>query len=403
MLPFRSRPALTLADVYGPGLVNNPRPPFTTDRWLPSEPTVWDGRTGSSLSILGGMPILCSAGLLTKSAIRMMELAGIEPTINAFTYDDRDTYETHVREIRSRGQRLVFHHYHPPTERAAADYWIDPTLLAWLNDKASLDTLVPQACLPQRRLVRADDVSRLAACDDHWPLVLKGTGPAASGGGYSVAIVAHPDDLPATLGKFAADEMVVVEEFVDIRANCCLNYATLDGRSVFLGGSEQVTDAAGGFHGNWLGPDAEPTPEMVAVGHEILDLAIKRGYRGLAGFDMVLDAAGRVRVLDLNFRINFSTSAMAWMPTLRERHGDDIRGRNIRLELPQPASRWWPKVVDLVRAGSFFPLAVFTPDSETQPDHRAALHGIWLGRTRDETERKRWAFLQSIGVATRAA
>jgi hypothetical protein len=402
-IPFRLRPTVTMAGVYGPGLVNNPRAGFSGDRWLPSGDTFWDGRTGTALTFLGGMPTLCAAGIVTSAWQRILSAAGLEAAGEALVYHDRDEYERIVAEQRRSGRRFVFQHVHPLSERSASDYWIKPELLAWLNDKASLDDLVPADSRPNRRVVPASDVPAVAAGDGRWPVVIKGTGPATSGGGFSVAIVPDAAALPQALAMFGPDELVVVEEFVEIRVNQCLNFATVDGRGRFLGGAAQITDDRGRFHGNWLGAGAEPPAEMVAVGHEILDRAMRLGYRGLAGFDMALDGRGAVRVLDLNFRINFSTPAVVWFPAIIDRMGDGVCGRTMRMEFDTPAATWWRSVVDLIRTGHFFPLSLFDPDPVRQSGRKAALHGIWLGQTQDAVERIRHRFLRSLAPASHAA
>jgi hypothetical protein len=105
-----------------------------------------------------------------------------------------------------------------------------------------------------------------------------------------------------------------------LECSVCLHFVVaIDGDIRYLGAAEQVVDAAGRWQGNWITNEAAPSV-AVAAGYEIMRRAVLRGYIGFAGFDVACCADGRLRVLDLNFRVNGSTTAVflrAARPTWR--------------------------------------------------------------------------------------
>lgn len=393
------RPRVTMSDIYGPGVVNNPRPSFRPFSWMPDDEAFWASRSGLTVTVLGAMPTLAAEGLRGGAALRLMELAGIEGDPTLLVYRDRAEYEAQITAIRRRGLKLVFQHAHPPHERPSDDYWIPPEVLHFLNDKASLGALVPEEHLPKRRLIPVAEVEQAVIRGRRWPVVLKGTGPASSGGGTAVVIVAHAAELSAAIARLARSESIVVEEFIDIRSNTCLGYAATPTGNLYLGAADQLTDGQGRFCGNWLGGQVEPPAAAVAVGHEILRRARARGFRGLCGFDIVVDSEGRVVVLDLNFRNNFSSPALIWLPTLRERIGPEICCHNVRDEIPLKSKHWWRVAAEFVSAGRLFPISVYDPAASVSGSYPAALHGIWIGTTRREAQLARRSFLDRLGIA----
>ena len=89
--------------------------------------------------------------------------------------------------------------------------------------------------------------------------------------------------------------------------------------------------------------------------------AATRGYRGIAGFDMVVDYNGDLKVINLNFRLNGSTPAVLWKKSLCEKFGSDCVTRLVQWSVPGPLARHLSALHRLVDAGELLPLAVFDP------------------------------------------
>lgn len=107
---------------------------------------------------------------------------------------------------------------------------------------------------------------------------------------------------------------------------------------------------------------------------------MRAGYRGFAGFDMGVDAAGQIWVFDLNFRLNGSTTGLLLL-----RAGFD------QLGAPVMRTRSWTAGVgfaDLARAvraaaarGELLPFCLYDPGDGPTPGR---LGGAVLGRSRQE-------------------
>ena len=50
--------------------------------------------------------------------------------------------------------------------------------------------------------------------------------------------------------------------------------------------------------------------QVINAGYEIMEIGVKQGFFGVAGFDLLLDQHGDVFAIDLNFRQNGSTSML---------------------------------------------------------------------------------------------
>jgi hypothetical protein len=101
---------------------------------------------------------------------------------------------------------------------------------------------------------------------------------------------------------------VVVEEYLAMHRNLCVNYAVFaDGRIEYLGAAQQIINDKMRYRGNWLEPPGRQLDSLIQAGYDIMRTAYRAGYRGFAGFDTAVGADGTFRIYDLNFRFNGST------------------------------------------------------------------------------------------------
>jgi len=385
----RPQPALTLADIFGSDTIYNPRASERNCEWLPPGVVIRDSLTGGALTVAGSMPTICSRAVATPAALALFDAAGLPVCPHLITYGTEAEYAERLAEAGRDGRRLVFQHLHAPGEVPDALYWIPPRLLAYLNNKANLSHLAPAEHVPRRSVVEPAELPRLAELAARRPLVLKGAGPASSGGGRAVVIAHRPEDVWAGQPRLALGEQIVVEQYLEIERNYCLNFAAAGGAIDYLGGSEQVTSAVGAYHGNWLDPAGEPPRVAIDVGREIMRRAARIGYRGIAGFDMVVDRAGDLKVIDLNFRLNGSTPALLWQPALRGHLGGPWVARLLRFDFPGPLAARLSVLQESIRAGDLLPLMLFDPAECPYPAERAYAQVLLLGSSRWEVEAKR--------------
>lgn len=387
------RPATTLAALYGDAMVFVPRASFTPYGWLPTDPSVLDFLTGGQLTVAGDMPVVCHEAVATEWIVDVLEDAGLDVAPNRLVYRDRDDCATLLRGLGRRTRSLVFQHVLPPQEVPDDAYWIDRELLAFLNNKGNLGRLVPAELCPRRRLVALD---RLCTEPRALPVVVKAPSEMSSGAGFAVTICHRDEDLQVAAARFASCREVVVEDFIDIARNLCVQYVVTPEEAVsYLGAAEQVVDGDGNYLGNWLEHDAAP-PAVVSAGMAVVRAAAGLGYRGIAGLDIVVARDGSVLVIDLNFRLNGSTVPLLLASAFAAAYGDDhvARFRGWRVA---PGRSTRAVVEAAVATGDLVPLSVLDPEASPYAGACGRMAGLVVGASRadvDDTERR----LRELGL-----
>jgi hypothetical protein len=316
-------------------------------------------------------------GFTTPIALDLLDMAGIALAAERIEYRAGEHAAAIARAPVD--ARLVFSHAYPADAPENARSWIDPPLLPFLNNKASLPQLVPQANYPKRQVMAWSDFLDSPA---QVPVVLKVATDQSTGAGTALVIYRSPADLPAARKKFAGVDTVVVEEMLDIAANPCLNFAVDRAAEVhFIGAAEQIIGDAGQFIGNWIDLDARCPGDLLDPARAVVERAAALGYRGFAGIDMVRLADGRTLVLDLNFRINSSTPALVIAPALRQRGVRVTRVATVRhaAGMEDLAHRLRP----FVAGGEVVPLRLFDPVAAGLGGGEAIAHLIVAGQSRE--------------------
>lgn len=377
------RPALTLRDVFGPESVFNPRASFSHYGWIPREASVLDALTGGILPAAGGCPIICSVGVATAAGLELLAAAGLPQAETLLTYASEAEYRQRIAAVIASGRPLVVQHVHRAREIPASSHLVPRRVLAFLNNKGNLGELVPSEAVPSRRLM-APKALLEPTVDPRWrPVAVKAVTDRTSGGGVAVVLARSPRDLVRAARKFAGCRQVVVEEFLHFQRTFCLNFVLAwDGRILYLGAGEQVVTRDGAYRGNWFGSGRQPPVEAIEFGHEIMRRAAGRGYRGFAGIDVGVLPGGRVKVFDLNFRLNGSTKALLFSRGVQEA----FAGPSWSLLTGLQARGSFPHACDVAREavgrGIFVPLATYDPSAVPGAVARPALSGLVLGWSR---------------------
>jgi hypothetical protein len=352
------RPALQLADVVGPGKTFNPRQPYLTTGISPDSDEDCDGFTGAYLVAAGPMRVMCHEAAATGAARELLAMTGQPVRAELLTYRDRTEYDDML--ARSGPGEVVYQHLHPPEEAPPSTYAVSRPLLAELTDKAVLHHVVDFAHLARRRVVPTSELVRSVA-DDELPVVVKASCEESLGGGDGVRFCRTPADVARAAVDFAPAPAAVVEEMLDIVDNWCVNFAVRhDGVVQYLGAAEQIVSPAGVYVGSRVGPP--PWEEAVDLGYDIADAARRRGYVGMAGFDIVRTADGRTLALDLNFRFNACTAALLLREALVEWSGRPY-GRVAGFRANLPDGPLLEAVGRFVTERVFAPTGSFLPES----------------------------------------
>ena len=188
-------------------------------------------------------------------------------------------------------------------------------VLVRLTNKSLLYQFVEPEHLARRRTVARAELSVSGL-----PVVVKAACDESLGGGDGVRICRAPADLAAAARDFAAAPEVVVEEYLPILSNWCVNFGVVPGKPVrYLGAAEQIVSPEGVHQGNRIG--RTPPEEILRAADSTVRKVRDAGYRGLAGLDVVEAVDGRAIVLDLNCRLNACTVALLLREAIHEWSG----------------------------------------------------------------------------------
>ncbi|OCA87723.1 hypothetical protein A8F94_07675 [Bacillus sp. FJAT-27225] len=375
-------PNVTLADIYGPEFILNPRTSYSGFGWVPTDNHDFDDfRTGAPLSIVGEMPMVANERVVTEESLKLMRLAGITEPSNLYVYNDENSIKSLINNCVEEGKKQVINQIYPPEEIPEKGYWIKPDLLSYLNNKASLSELVPEGHYPRRIAVKPTERERVKM---EWklPFVLKTATDLPNGGGIDVALCQTEEDVNQAWEAFKESEQIVVEELVNIEKNYCVQFArTHEGEIICLGAAEQITTDDGNHSGNWLS-DCEAAPDdVMAVGEKIMENAAKLDYVGVGGFDILTTTDGRIVCIDLNFRLNASTPALL----LKDSILSSTKKEYLLYRTWQIETDWedfYGTCQSMIENRELFPLSIYKP--EDNQNARPRISAILAGDTKEE-------------------
>ena len=377
-------PALGLSELFG-SQVYCPCASPNACRWLPSGIAFLNALTGGQLTLAGEMPVLCSRGVSTPPVLQLLRDAGLPIPSHLCKFSTSEEYLDQLRMLSKSGQRIVLNHAHPIGDFPAESCWISPQLLNYLNNKANLEELVPDAHVPERSLYMVEQL-RANVDNFKFPVVIKAAVNETSGAGVDIKICRNRADVERLPAEFCTAERLVMEEYFPEFLNLCLNYVLMaDGQVVYCGCAEQVSDEHGFYQGNWL-DRALKLPELVLkLGNHIADKGVAAGYYGFMGIDVALLPGGQVMAFDLNFRANGSTTALLFSESIVHRTGKSVmRLRSWRSRI---GYRHLLKIAySLLQSGSFLPLWSYDPRADGLRDSEARLGGLLIGFTREEVQ-----------------
>ena len=351
------RPTLWLSDIYPADHVFIARAHDAACDWIPHGAHILDSMTGSAIAVAGQMPVVCSAAFCTQTGDDLLGVAGLEPAPRRIHFHAGQELDALALAAADPRARLVMQHAYPDEALRGERYWIDRSLLRFLNNKANLGALAPADHCPDRAVFDTGDF--FSDEKPELPIVLKAATDDTSGGGCAVMICRTSEDLRAAREKFAKTPYIVAERLLDVVQNPCLTFAVLaSGEVLYLGFAEQDISAEGKYRGNRMTLGSSLPQAAVDPALEVVRRAAELGYRGVAGVDVAITGDGGIYVLDLNFRMNASTGSILLAPAIEERWGQvsmHLRKLQGRGDGEQLATALLP----FVRSGRLLPLCFF--------------------------------------------
>lgn len=390
------KPAATFSEVFGNAAVFTGRSSPNASRWLPKDEMALDALSAAQLSIVGDMITVCAAAASTLDGLGLLRDAGFPIQAHLYRYRNAAEYLELIKRLCAEGKSFVTQHVHAETDLPLSSCLVKPEALSFVNNKAHLARFVQSENLPARQLVPIAELQTVRKTM-RFPLVIKAITDESTGGGVDVRICRRAKDLRAAAAYFYDCPCVVVEDYLDIRGNLCLNYfIDKEGGIVYLGFAEQVSDDEGRYQGNWI-EDSSCADGIVTAGREVAGRAFESGYYGFMGMDVAVLADGQFKIFDLNFRANGSTPALLYAESIRESFNKSVM-RFRRFTGTGDYRQMLKIVYRAMDEDIFLPLASCDPSAGSYGDKRPVLNGLILGNTRQEVL-ERELKLASMGLS----
>jgi hypothetical protein len=267
------------------------------------------------LAVAADTPVISSAGGTEPNLLAALRDGGLPVGTDPREFRTEAEFATRVAEALSDGLRLSMEYPQPagphPDERSVKS----AELVGYLNNKASISTLVDPRFQARRQIVTVDELARATPVGKSW--VLKAATNAAHGASLDVYLHRAGDLVTLPAFTDVLDE-VVVEEYLDIHRNWGIQlYVAADGRARLLAVTDQRIDADGIYTGGRFGLvvplPADLLTECLAIAQRAADI----GYRGVCSLDCAQTHDGRLVMLDLNFRITSGSIPLLALHTIR--------------------------------------------------------------------------------------
>ena len=351
----------TLDAIYPPGTFLAPRREDDGPAWAPTDRPMAEFMTGNLIACAGRLPLLVQKGAMSPLGLATMERCGVEIGGAIEIYETPRDYDLAIDRRLRNGERIAY--VYPPASRRPDR---EPALVAseslrFLNNKRNVARLAGPENVPARRAVDLSNPADRRALST--PIVLKVPTSETSSGGLDVALCRRRRHLRRALARFASAETAIAESLVDATQNWCLQYAVLpNGEVREMGASEQVCMRNGVHAGNLLDLDGSPPAAAVSLGRAIAMEGGRLGFRGVCGFDILVDRQKKPFAIDLNFRPVSSTAFVYEMTRRKARSGI---GRFARLAFCRHGGsleRMIQRCEDGLDEGWILPLATFDPD-----------------------------------------
>lgn len=382
---------LTLKDLYGDYVVYNSRPSYEDNPWLTTEEAQSDFLTAREL-IISNMPMIVHEACLTNNVKSLLKLVNVEIPNNIYTYKDRESYENLIQQLTHDNKKIFFQYIHG--EHLCEDdlYAVHKSRFIDLNNKSKLDQWTDGKYLPKREIVNSKDFEEKMKS---WklPVVLKPGDELPTAGGYGVMICYNEEDLQKAIARIkeATDtKQIIIEQFIEEIENYCVQYAYSEKTGIqYIGAVKQLTDKYGFYNGNIN--SKEVPKSVIDAGCEIMKKGVEHGYKGVSGFDLLIDKDEQIFAIDLNFRQNGSTS----MLLLKERLNKGFH-KFLSYHAKGDNTHFINTIKKYIEEGYLYPLSYYDGDYFGKGKVKSRFAGIWHAENESKALEREQSFLEEL-------
>nr|WP_263315045.1 ATP-grasp domain-containing protein [Mammaliicoccus sp. Marseille-Q6498] len=389
---YRKSLSLTLNDLYDAHIVYNSRPSYETNPWLEAEVDQSNFLTAREM-IISKMPMIVHEANLTENVKELLALVDEEIPDNLYTFFDKESYEALLQQLTKEKKKIFFQYIHGEHLCHDEDYAIYKPKFIDLNNKTKIAQWTGGKFLPRREII---DTEAFEERIKHWelPLVIKPGDELPTAGGYGVMICYTEADLEKAsqrIKKATGTKQVIIEQFIEEVDNYCVQYVYSEKTGIrYIGAVKQLTNKYGFYNGNI---NSQEVPQSVIdAGYEIMKNAVEYGYKGVSGFDLLIDKNGDVFAIDLNFRQNGSTS----MLLLKDRLQDGFH-KFLSYHSKGDNTHFYQTIKKYIKKGYLYPLAYYDGDWYGKDEVKSRFSGIWHAETEEEALKFEKAFLSELG------
>ncbi|MEU6148878.1 hypothetical protein ABZ816_02650 [Actinosynnema sp. NPDC047251] len=384
----------TLADVYGPDVAVAARPALEAEVPDSRHRTTRDSLSARPIAVAGDTTLICSTGGTDPVLLAHLRDGGLPVGTDLREFRSEAEFAARVAETMSDGLRISMEYPQPtslcPDVRAVKT----AQLVGYLNNKASISTLVDPRFQARRSVVPRGDLVDAAPSEKSW--VLKAATNDAHGASLDVYLheAGEPIVLPAfteVLGEF------VVEEYLRLLRNWGIQlYVGADGVARLLAVTEQRVDEIGVYVGGRFGMVAAPPPELLAECLATTQRAADVGYRGLCSLDCAQTGDGRLVLLDLNFRITGGSIPLLALESVRP---DALDGpaESLKLTVAAPMADLLADLRPALAAGGLLITSGHDTTRTDSPVRQSTLQLLVYGDDPDEVTARRAALEATAG------
>lgn len=388
---YREPLKLTLSDLYEDNIVYNARPSYEDNPWLKAEEDQSNFLTAREM-IISNMPMIVHEACLTDNVKKLLKLVNVDIPSDIYTFKDSTQYEHLLQQLTSEHKKIFFQYIHGQHLCKDDEYAVYKPKFIDLNNKSKLDQWTGGKYLPKREIIKAGEFEDVIK---EWtlPFVIKPGDELPTAGGYGVMICYNETDLIKATDRIkeAPDtKHIIIEQFIEEIDNYCVQYVYSKKTGIqYIGAVKQLTDEYGFYNGN-INTNQVPQ-SVIDVGYEIMKNGVEYGYKGVSGFDLLVDKNQQVFAIDLNFRQNGSTSMLLLKDRLHEGYHKfysyHSKGDN---------THFINTIERFIKNGYLYPLAYYDGDYFGKDKVKSRFVGIWHAETEVKALEEEQLFLDAL-------
>ncbi|MEU4805502.1 hypothetical protein [Actinosynnema sp. NPDC023587] len=380
--------------MYGPGVAVAARPALEAGVPDSRHRTTRDSLSARPISVAADTTLICSTGGTDPVLLEQLREGGLPVGTDLREFGSEAEFALRVAEVMSDGQVIALEYPQPtsmcPDERAVKT----AQLVGYLNNKASITTLVDPRFQARRSVVPRGDLVEATPWEKSW--VLKAATNDSHGGSLDVYLheAGEPIALPAftdVLGEF------VVEEYLHILRNWGIQlYVGADAVARLLAVTEQRVDDTGVYVGGRFGLVTPPPPELLAECVATTQRAADVGYRGLCSLDCAQTRDGQLVMLDLNFRITSGSIPLLALESIRP-DALDGHAESLKLTVAAPMADLLAELRPALAAGGLLITSGHDTTRTDSPVRQSTLQLLVFGDEPDDVTARRTALEAKAG------